>query len=626
MRDRYQTAPRRQRFLLLFCLLLACSLLLSSCASSGIKKIPFRYQSGTQDEESFMYYTDDFFSHPSTEYDPSLATASLSFAMASFASIDNYSYSHRYINGEEVLRKLGFKDIIANAYFHEKPGTDSLGVMIGRKTVGGATLLAVGLRGANYESEWASNFTIGAETEGNYHQGFYEASEIVLTALKEYAETQELAGRIKIWISGYSRAGAACNITCGRIDEYIRDGIAFLGDKVQLAAEDLYAYCFEAPRGVYYDESRYPKSELFSNIFCIINPNDPVPKTAMEVLGFTRFGREILLPTTLSDLDFGQSLKEIREQYSQLRSFGDWGTYRISEFAVLDLGIKKDGHLFSLSPKAQVRNWTPAQYMDELMNAWAEIGIGSREYYEETFQAGLRDIFHLVYLRKNTSASLKDIGLQFAREVLLTDEVSVLADDLMHNPSRLIKDAAPIIHRALMRMGLDTNLTSIERTLSGLINSFLDALVFRPYLLFTLFSLDNLKILAGAHYPELCLAYMRSMDPLYTQTPVTAPLDGKYYLLTAPSGTTVMVRKAGQLVVSIRDDIPAETAFLVPNGLWGDALQIVLPAHNAYEVAVSSDRDIGLKLMDPGALDSSEIPLVFALTTEGYLFDIPPAE
>ena len=79
----------------LICLLLILCLLLSSCTPDGFSRITFRYQSGTQDEESFMYYTDTFFLRPSTEYSPSLATASLSFAMASFASIDDYVFTGR---------------------------------------------------------------------------------------------------------------------------------------------------------------------------------------------------------------------------------------------------------------------------------------------------------------------------------------------------------------------------------------------------------------------------------------------------------------------------------------------------------------------------------------------------
>ena len=609
----------------LLCLLLTFSLLLSSCSPAGVKKTTFRYQSGTQDEESFFYYTDSFFDHPATQYDPSLATASLSFAMASFASIDEYSYAHRYINGEEVLKKLGFDDIEANQYFHEKPGPDSLGVMIGRKRLGDCTLLAVGLRGANYESEWASNFTVGEGVAGGFHQGFYEASEIILSALNAYTASRSLSGKLKIWISGYSRAGASCNIACGRMDEFIRDGIPFLGEAVRLAKEDLYAYCFEAPQGAPLDEDRYAKSEIFNNIFCIVNPNDPVPKTAMTAMGFTRFGRDIVLPTSLSDLAFAQTLETVTRQFGQLRSFGEWGTYRISDFTILSLG-GKDGKLFSLASNAQVRNWTSAQYLDELLSIWAEAGIGSRESYTATLQAGLRDLFRLVYLRKNSSASLKDIGLQFARELLLTDETSVLTDDLMHNRSRLLKDAAPIIHRVLERMGVDMELENIVKTIQSLLGSLLEALTEKPYLFFTLFSPDNLKAFSGAHYPELCLAYMRAMDPYYTENPVSSPLDGKYYQLTAPAGTIISVHRDSELVAAIRGDQPEETAYPVPCGFWGDCLQIVLPAHEAYRVSVSSDQEILLKLIDPGMVSTDPIKLSFTETAEGYRFDIPPAE
>ena len=625
MKKTDRTSRNKKLLTGLLCLLLACALLFTSCAPSALTRAAFTYQSGTMDEDSFMYYTDDFFRHPSTEYDASLATASLSFAMASFASIEDYRYDHRYVNGEELLKKLGFRDIAANAFFHEKPGTDSFGVRIGRKDLDGATLLAVGLRGANYESEWASNFTIGTETDANgYHKGFYEASGIILEELKNYVTSNGLQGRIKIWISGYSRAGAACNVASGRLDEYIRDGVPFLGDAVQLAKEDLYSYCFEAPQGAPLDEERTAKSDTFSNIFCIINPNDPVPKVPMTAMGFTRFGREILLPTELSDLHFEQSLETVREQFSRLRSFGDWGIYRISDFSVYDSG-KFSGFKISLTASGSVRNWTQAQYLDELLTAFAEV-IGSRDDYAATLQSGMRDLFHLAYARKNTSASLKDIALQFARELLLTDEVSVLTDDLMHNRSRLKQDAAPIIHRALLRMGLDTELGAIEKTVVDLVNALFSTLLDRFYLFPTLLSFDNLKAVSSAHYPELCLAYMRAMDPHYVSEPVSVPLDGRYYVLTAFPGTKVTVRQGSELIAAVEEDLPAETGYRIPNGLWAGMIRIVLPAHETYQVTVSTDQNVSLTLEDPGRVESTEQALSFTQTAEGYRFDIAPAD
>ncbi len=164
----------------------------------------------------------------------------------------------------------------------------------------------------------------------------------------------------------------------------------------------------------------------------------------------------------------------------------------------------------------------------------------------------------------------------------MTDEVSVLTDDLMHNRSRLKQDAAPIIHRALLRMGLDTELAAIEKTVIDLVNALFSTLLNRFYMFPTLLSLNNLKAVSSAHYPELCLAYLRAMDPNYVSDPVSVPLDGKYYVLTVSSGTKVTVRQGSELIAAVEDDLTAETEYQVPNGLWAGMIRIVLPAHRPF--------------------------------------------
>ena len=84
--------------------------------------------------------------------------------------------------------------------------------------------------------------------------------------------------------------------------------------------------------------------------------------------------------------------------------------------------------------------------------------------------------------------------------------------------------------------------------------------------------------------------------------------------------------KRDDLIAAIQDDLPAETAYQVPCGLWAGTLTIVLPAHEAYEVTVSTEKGITLTLMDPGMLDSAEMPVDLTKTAEGYRFDIPAAE
>ena len=109
-----------------------------------------------KDYKARFYYQDDYFLGDSTEYNPSLSTCSLAFAMASFPSNENgpdNSYEFRYKNGQDFLLKSGFQDIDVNQYYKEKPTTDSLGVIFGNKMIDGKTMVACGIRGASYERE-----------------------------------------------------------------------------------------------------------------------------------------------------------------------------------------------------------------------------------------------------------------------------------------------------------------------------------------------------------------------------------------------------------------------------------------------------------------------------------------
>ena len=200
-------------------LLLAAVLLAGGSCAGHAESYPFRYQSQTGDYGSVMYYDDSLFDNPSSEYNPSLATASISFAMASFGSSEgDDDYTEKSRNAEDLLGRIGFTGIAPNDFYREKPGTDSLGCIFAHKEIGGRLMIACGIRGANYGAEWASNVTIGAGTARDYHQGFYEGSEIFLKSLKDYIAAEGITGDIRLWIVGYSRAGAVCNISAGSLD------------------------------------------------------------------------------------------------------------------------------------------------------------------------------------------------------------------------------------------------------------------------------------------------------------------------------------------------------------------------------------------------------------------------
>ena len=595
-------------------------LLSSGCGKGGVLKVPFQYQSGPQDEKSYFYYRDSFFDHPSTEYDPSLATASLSFALAAFASTEGENYLLRSKNISAVYEKCGFTDLYVNEDYQKKPGTDSLGVVIARKQLEDMPLLALDIRGANYESEWASNFTIGDGGDTAYHLGFYEASEEILACLREYVEKYQIQGDIKLWIKGYSRAGASCNLAAGRMNEYIRDGVPFLGEGVSLKRENLYAYCFEAPRGVVFDESRYPKSELFSNIFCIVNRNDPVPKVVMEAMNFTRFGVEIVLPDSVTVSDFDTVLNRVRLEYGQLRSFGDWGIYKVSDFQLMEFGGGKS--LMSLGPSQEVRNWTQGIYLDDILDVWTREGIRDRVHYSESMQTGLRDLFRFMYVNKTTSSSLKDFALQLAREILMKGDLEVIVDDMLHNRNHLAQDLKPLLNRAIMWMGINIDTDEAIHSMTHLFYTFIQSIHEDFGLIFSLFSLDNIKAVASAHYPELCLAFLRAMDPLYSRKPLAPPLDGAYYLLTAPGGTDIQVFLGDEAVAAVKNSMPLELDSLMACSARNGEIRIFLPAHESYRVETANKEGLGLVLTEPRQLKESEIdPL--SLSWEGNSFFIP---
>ena len=76
--------------------------------------------------------------------------------------------------------------------------------------------------------------------------------------------------RIKVWISGYSRAAAVSNVTAGTL---VNTGF--------LPKEDVYTYTFATPAAIL-----EPPKEGYENIFNIIDPADLVPQVMDKVDAF----------------------------------------------------------------------------------------------------------------------------------------------------------------------------------------------------------------------------------------------------------------------------------------------------------------------------------------------------
>ena len=144
---------------------------------------------------------------------------------------EGVDYSNKHAGGRQILADIGCDDqrIYAGDYNLSRPEENSMGVTIASKEVVFGeevyTLVPVVVRGLGYEVEWVSNVTIGnGSVPDGEAQGLREAAEIVMQEIGNYLKRYDLEqaagdGKVIFWLSGYSRGGAACNLAGRRIRE-----------------------------------------------------------------------------------------------------------------------------------------------------------------------------------------------------------------------------------------------------------------------------------------------------------------------------------------------------------------------------------------------------------------------
>lgn len=285
----------------------------------------FFYRNKGTDKNCRYYYSDNYFNHDddgSKVYNPSLAAMSMCLAWSAFnapeKNADSYEdddpYINSFINAESLLQDIGFSEIEPNEWFKNKPTDESIGVIFGQKQIKysdneNCTLIAVGIRGGEYEQEWISNVTVGLDGQ---HEGFDEAKDQVVESLKKYIKDNGISGRIKLWITGYSRAAAVANLVGGYIDNAIDEKTL----NIHTNKEDVYVYTFETPAGslstiTNNDKDKYP------NIFNVINAEDLVTYVAPETMGFDRYGQDVYLPSNINSARASTQKQRMIELYDQ---------------------------------------------------------------------------------------------------------------------------------------------------------------------------------------------------------------------------------------------------------------------------------------------------------------------
>lgn len=245
------------------------------------------------DHKTSYPYSDAYLTRSGYEYHDDLAMASMGMQYAAASSQDAKhagDTKHEDKNWGALMKQMGFQQWESNEWMKKLPSTDSIGICIANKNItdskGPSTVIAVGIRGANYRGEWGGN---GRLDKTGDHKGFALCRDQILSFIKQYVGKRNISGRIKLWISGYSRAAAASNLVGGAVD----NGYDF-GNGTKLALDDLYCYCFECPKGAVTSEV---KDKKYDNIHNIVNPADLVPYAGMKDWDFCRYGIDHVIPT-----------------------------------------------------------------------------------------------------------------------------------------------------------------------------------------------------------------------------------------------------------------------------------------------------------------------------------------
>lgn len=294
------------------------------------------------DYSTTFYYTDDYFA-PSAINDAAtsrtmlwsdldntaLATCSMDFAVAAMTSAKddvlratsetwNNSVYNRVINDgtysgkvkernvREFLSTCGFSNIECTD-LDTRPRNDSIGYTIASKEItvwdgehnSKYTLIAVGVRGAGYGQEWASNITIGNPATGQIpsngrHFGFDDSAQKVCTAIDTYLRAHNITNSVKYWVTGFSRAAAVANLVAGYLSD---DQATFHTSDRQLNGNpDVYAYTWECPQAAKKTNSPDTNFTNYKNIHNILNPMDAVPKVSPDAFNHQRLGVDYQMP------------------------------------------------------------------------------------------------------------------------------------------------------------------------------------------------------------------------------------------------------------------------------------------------------------------------------------------
>ena len=143
---------------------------------------------------------------------------------------------------------------------------------------------------------------------------------------------------------------------------------------------------------------------------------------------------------------------------------------------------------------------------------------------------------------------------------------------------------------AITYLGEDIDAKELSKGLVGLLTAIANTFKKNIGLVFPLINTNNIKAIASAHYPELCLAHMMAQDPKYTSKPISYNHTGSYYkvIVTYSNDLTLTIKDNDSVLVKVNDGKLENVSYLA-YGINKNYFVAYLPVGKSYIVEGTND-------------------------------------
>lgn len=425
-------------------------------------KVQFKMPATLNEELDFYNFTldyhNDYFRHSASTIDDDLKMLSFASAVVS-DGVEKCS---------DFFGTMFFDNFVY--YDYDEITEDTIGHFFAHKDIDDFELYAVSIRGFEYQAEWANNFLIG---ESDDHYGFGLRANEIFGHLIAYITTLHTPDKtVKIWISGYSRAGAMSDFVSMKL---------MTTNILSINEDTLYTYTFEAPASVALEHIvSYP------NVFNFYNSSDLIPYIPPQAYGLTRTGTDIDI--------FAENIEELVANFDST--------------IVIPTFTPKSG-------KYSTNQEFIAHFLNGmLVDTENEGSMHSRQDYVNNYQDDLSYLISLLFTlppetNEKVMASLTDIGAGDAISILITggnplyEKVKAVLDEdgITYDDAKLKSSTGKLCLFIKTHWSL---------TGDSFIGDFLSISIYPPSAGLNQETVDNVSRAITMHYPEITYCLISS--------------------------------------------------------------------------------------------------------------------